>query len=113
MFNKRVKSKNKFNNPVLLKNFDKYKLKITVDDCVDQNLYHINYCFEQDNIFNIACPLRLIIPEFYGHAEKVNGCKYLVIERIGNNFDVLGDYKKVWSKILDKINQIAKTEYVF
>ena len=48
MVAKRFESKNKmpkyfFNNLVLLKNFDKSKLIITVHECVDRNVYHIDH----------------------------------------------------------------------
>ena len=36
-------SEKQLNNSVLLKNFDEYGVKITVDNCVDKNIYHINY----------------------------------------------------------------------
>ena len=64
-----------FNNSVLLKDFDKTKLKIVKYDCVDQYVYHIDYA---KNINNIN-PLYLIIPEFYGYIEEHEGRKYLNI----------------------------------
>ena len=54
-------SEKKLNNSVLLKTFDEYGVKITVDDCVDKNIYHINY---QKRFADAACPLHLIIPQF-------------------------------------------------
>ena len=109
---KRVMSNSgkKLNNSVLLKNFDEYGVKITIDDCVDKNIYHINY---QKRFANAACPLHLIIPEFYCHVELNNGCKYLVIEQIGNNIDVLADHKEMWTEIIRRINKISKSEHVF
>ena len=64
-----------FNNSVLLKEFDKTKLKIVKHDCVDRYVYHIDYV---KNINN-ANTLYLIIPKFYGYIEKHKGCKYLNI----------------------------------
>ena len=55
-----------FNKSVLLKDFDKTKLKIVKHDCVDQYVYHLDYV---KNINNVN-PLYLIIPEFYGHIER-------------------------------------------
>ena len=95
---------------MLLKNFGEYRLKITVDDCVDRNLYHISYT---RNTVGIAYPLHLVIPEFYGHVEENNGRNYLVITEIENNSDVLKDYKNVWDQILNKINKINKSASVF
>ena len=63
-----------FNDSVLLKDFDKTKLKIVKHDCVDRYVYHIDY------VKNINVnPLYLIIPEFYGYIEEHEGRKYLII----------------------------------
>ena len=110
MTTKRFKDdKKSLNNLALLKNFDEYKLKITVDDCVEANLYHINYM--RDDV-GVAYPLHLIIPEFTGHVKATDGRKYLVIDSIENNSDVL-KYKTVWNRILNKINGINNSAYVF
>ena len=98
------------NNLVLLKFFDKYKLKITVDNCVDANLYHINYM--RDDV-GVAYPLHLVIPEFTGHVKAIDEHKYLVIDSIENNCDVLKNYKTVWDRILNKVKTINNSAYVF
>ena len=99
-----------FNNSVLLKNFDKTKLKITQHDCVDRSIYHIDYAKTTNNIN----PLYLIIPELYGSIEEQNGYKYLIIKpQIDINKKVLTDYKKIWDKILKNINKINNSAYVF
>ena len=103
-------SKKKLNNSVLLKNFDEYGVKITVDDCVDKNICHINY---QKTYADVAYPLHLVIPEFYSHVEINNGRKYLVIEQIGKNLDILADHKEMWTEIIRRINKISKSEHVF
>ena len=64
-----------FNNSVLLKDFDKTKLKIVKHDCVDRYVYHIEYVKNINN-FN---PLYFIIPEFYGYIEERESHKYLNI----------------------------------
>ena len=64
-----------FSNSVLLKDFDKTKLKIVKHDCVYRYLYQIDYA---KNINNVN-PLYLIIPEFYGYIEEHEGRKYLNI----------------------------------
>ena len=76
-----------FNNSVLLKDFDKRKLKIVKHDCVDQYVYHIYYV---KNI-NHVNPLYLIIPEFYGYIEERQGRKYFNIALTGINNDVLSE----------------------
>ena len=45
--------------------------------------------------------------------ELSNGHKYLVIEQIGNDLDVLADQKEMWTEIIRRINKISKSEHVF
>ena len=59
-----------FSSSVLLKDFDKTKLKITQHDCVDRSIYHIDY----------VNPLCFVIPELYGSIEEQKNYKYLIIE---------------------------------
>ena len=73
-----------FNNSVLLKYFNKTKLKIIKHDCVDRYVYHIDYV---KNINNVN-PLYLIVFEIYGYIEEHEGCKYLNIALTGMNNDV-------------------------
>ena len=87
-----------FTNSVLLKDFDKTKLKIVKHDCVDRYVYHIDYA---KNINNVN-PLYLIIPGFYGYIEKHEGRKYSNIALTGMNNDVLSEYEKIWDGILEK-----------
>ena len=95
---------------VLLKDFDKTKLKITQHDCVGRSIYRIVYA----KTTNIVNPLYLIIPELYGSIKEQNSCKYLIIEpSIDINNEVLTDYKKIWDKILENINRINNSAYVF
>ena len=99
-----------FNNSVLLKDFDKTKLKITQHDCVNRSIYHIHYAKTTNNIN----PLYLIISELYGSIEEQNGYKYLIIKpSIDINKEVLTDYKKIWDKILKNINKINNSAFVF
>ena len=77
-----------FNNSVLLKDFDKTKLKIVKHDCVHRYVYHIDYV---KNINNVN-PLYLIIHECYGYIEEREGRKYLNIALTGINNDVLSKY---------------------
>ena len=96
------------NNSVLLKDFDKTKLKIVKHDCVDRYVYHIGYV---KNINNVN-PLYLIIPEFYGFIEKHEGRKYLNIALTGINNDVLSEYEKMWGGILKQVNKINDCAYI-
>ena len=95
---------------VLLKGFDKTKLKITQHDCVDRSIYHIDDAKTTNNVN----PLCLFIPEFYRSIEEQKGYKYLIIKPpIDINKEVLTDYKKTWDKILKNINKINNSAYVF
>ena len=95
---------------MLLKKFEKYKLKVTVHDCIDQNIYHVDYFRGVDGGNG---PLHLFIPEFYGHVKEHNGRNGHNGQNIGNNFEVLADHKKVWDQILKLINEINDSVYVF
>ena len=96
-------------NSVLLKDFDKTKLKILEHDCVDRFVYPIDYA----KSINSINPLYLTITEFYGSIEEHRGHKYLVITPIEINSDVLNYHKKVWNEIFKKINKINNSAYVF
>ena len=97
-----------FNNSVLLKDFDKTKLKIVKHDCVDWYVYHIDYV---KNINNVN-PLYLIIPKFYGYIEEHEGRKYLNIALTGMNNDVLSEYEKMWDGILEQVRKINDCTYI-
>ena len=95
---------------VLLKDFDKTKLKIAQHDCVDRSIYHIDY----EKTANNVNPLYLLIPELYGSIEEQKSYKYLIIKPpIDINKEVLTDYKKIWDKMLKKNNKINNFAYVF
>ena len=98
-----------FNNSVLLKDFDKTKLKIVKYDFVDRYVYHIDYA---KNINNIN-PLYLIISEFYGYNEEHEGRKYLNIALTGINNNVLSEYEKMWDGILEQIRKVNDCAYLF
>ena len=97
-----------FNKSVLLKDFDKTKLKIVKHDCVDQYVYHLDYV---KNINNVN-PLYLIIPEFYGHIEEHKGRKYLNITLTGMNNDILSEYEKIQDGILEQVRKINDYTYI-
>ena len=98
-----------FNNSVLLKDFDKTKLKIVKHDCVDRYVYHIDYV----KYINNVNPLYLTIPEFYGYIEEHEGRKYLNIALTGMNNDVLSEYEKMWDGILEQVRKINDCAYIF
>ena len=97
-----------FNNSVLLKDFDKTKLKIVKHDCVDRYVYHIDYA---KNINNVN-PLYLIIPELYGYIKEHEGRKYLNIALMGMKNDVLSEYEKIWDGILEQVRKFDDFGYI-
>ena len=97
-----------FNNSVLLKDFDKTKLKIVKHDCFDRYVYHIDYV---KNINNVN-PLYLIISEFYGYIEEREGRKYFNIALTGINNDVLSEYEEMCDGILEQVNKINDCVYI-
>ena len=97
-----------FNNSVLIKDFDKTKLKIVKHDCVDRYVYHIGYV---KNI-NDVNPLYLIIPGFYGYIEEHEGRKYLNIALTGINNDVLSEYEKMCDGMLEQVRKINDRAYI-
>ena len=98
-----------FNNSVLLKDFDKTKLKIVKHDCVDRYVYHIDYAKNINNVNSFY----LIIPEFYGYFEEHEDRKYLNIALTGMNNDVLSEYKKILDGILEQVKKINNCAYIF
>ena len=97
-----------FSNSVLLKDFDKTKLKIVKHDCIDRYVYHIDYA---KNINNVN-PSYLIIPKFYGYIEEHEGRKYLNIALTGMNNDALSEYEKIWDEILEHVRKINDCAYI-
>ena len=66
------------------------------------------------NNINSVNPLYLMINEMIGHFEEKNENKYLVLDEIDENKEVLNKYKEVWEGIkkeIETINGGEKIEY--
>ena len=66
------------------------------------------------NNINSVNPLYLMINEMIGHFEEKNENKYLVLDEIDENKEVLNKYKEVWEGIkkeIETINGGKKIEY--
>ena len=82
------------------------------------DIYYIGYVTikkicDYDNI-NIVNPLYLIINEMIGHFEEKNENKYLVLDELDENKEVLHKCKEVWEGIkkeIEIINSGEKIEY--
>ena len=66
------------------------------------------------NNINCVNPLYLIINEMIGHFDEKNENKYLFLDKIDENKEVLNKYKEVWEGIKkesETINSGEKIEY--
>ena len=93
-------------------------LKIDKKDCNEIDIYYIGYVTTKKigdcNNINSVNPLYLIINEMIGHFEEKNENKYLVLDEIDENKEVLNKYKEVWEGIkkeIETINGGEKIEY--
>ena len=98
-------------------------LKIDKKDYNEIGIYYIGYAtikkIDDYNNINSVNPLYLMINEMIGHfecnsIEEKNENKYLVLDEIDENIEVLNKYEKVWEGINKKIETInggEKIEY--
>ena len=104
---KQVKIKNRtyyfYNDQIDLKYFDAKLLKIDQKDYNGIHIYYIGYVTIKKigdyNDINSVNPLYLIINEMIGHVQEKNENKYLVLDEIDENKEVLNKYKEVWEGI--------------
>ena len=72
-----------------------------------KDFYYIGYVtikrIGDYNNINSVNPLYLIINEMIGHFEEKNENKYLVLDEINENKEVLNKYKEVWEGIKKEI----------
>ena len=117
-----------YNDQTDLKDFDAKLLKVDKKDYNEIDIYYIGYVTvkkigDYNNINNVN-PLYLIINEMIGHfecnsiecnsIEEKNENKYLVLDEIDENKEVLNKYKEVWEGIkkeIETINSGEKIEY--
>ena len=106
------------NDQIDLKYFDAKLLKIDKKDYKDIDIYYIGYMTVKKNAncnnINSVDPLYLMINEMIGHFEKKNGNKYLVLDDVDENEEVLKKYEEVWEGIkkeIEAINGGKKIEY--
>ena len=107
-----------YNDQTDLKDFDARLLKIDKKDYNETDIYYIGYVtikkIADYNNINSVNPLYLIISEMIGHFEKKNENKYLVLDDIDENKEVLEKYEEVWEgvkKEIETINSGKKIEY--
>ena len=92
-------------------------LKIDKKDYNEIDIYYIGYVtIKKIADYNINCvnPLYLIINEMTGYFEEKNENKYLVLDDVDGNKEVLKKYEEVWEGIkkeIETINGGEKIEY--
>ena len=93
-------------------------LKIDKKDYNEIDIYCTGYVtirrIGDYNNINSVNPLYLIINEMISHFEEKNTIKYLVLDEIDKNKEVLNKYKEVWQGIkkeIETINSGEKIEY--
>ena len=108
-----------YNDQIDLKDFDAKLLKIDKKDYKDIiNIYYISYETVKKtancNNINSIDPLYLMINEMIRHFEEKNENKYLVLNDVDENKEVLKKYEEVWEGIkkeIETINGGEKIEY--
>ena len=111
-----------FNNQINLKDFDAKFLKVDKKD-YEIDIYYIGYVTIEKianyNNINSVNLLYLMINEMIGHfecnsIEEKNENKYLVLDDLDENKEVLNKYEEVWEGIkkeTETINSREKTKY--
>ena len=103
------------NDHINLKDFDARLLKIDRKDYNEIDIYYIGYVtIKKIADYNINCvnPLYLMINEMIGHFEEKNENKYLVLDDVDGNKEVLKKYKEVWEDITKEIETINGDEKI-
>ena len=117
-----------YNDQIDLKDVDARLLKLDKKHYNEIDIYYIGYLTIKKigdcNNINSENPLYLMINEMIGHfecnsiecnsVEEKNENKYLVLDEIDENKEVLNKYKKVWEGIkkeIQTINSGKKIEY--
>ena len=107
-----------YKDQIDLKDFDARLLKIDKKDYNEIDIYYIGYVtikkIADYNNINSVNPLYLMINQMIGHFEEKNENKYLVLDEIDENKEVLNKYKEVWEGIkkeIETINGGEKIEY--
>ena len=103
-----------YNDQIDLKDFDAKLLKIDKKDYNEIDIYYIGYVTVKKiancNNINSVNPLYLMINEMIGHFEEKNGSRYLVLDDVDENKELLKKYKDVWEGIKKEIETINGRE---
>ena len=107
-----------YNDQINLKDFDARLLKVDKKNYKEIDIYYIGYVIVKKiancNNINSVNPLHLMINEMIRHFEEKNENKYLVLDDVDENKEVLKKYEEVWEGIkkeIETINGGEKIEY--
>ena len=107
-----------YNDQINLKDFDARLLKVDKKDYKEIDIYYIGYVTVKKiancNNINSVNPLYLMINEMIDHFEEKIGNKYLALDDVDENKEVLKKYEEVWEGIkkeIETINGGEKIEY--
>ena len=105
-----------YNDQIDLKDFDAKLLEIDKNDYNEIDIYYIGYVTAKKigdyNNINSVNPLYLIVNKMIGHFEEKNENKYLVLDEIDENKEVLNKYEEVWEGIEKEIETIISGEKI-
>ena len=106
------------NDQINLKDFDASLLKVDKKYYKEIDVYYIGYEIFKEiaNCSNINSvnPLYLMLDKMIGQFEEKSGNKYLVLDDVNENKEVLKKYEEIWEGIkkeIETINGGEKIEY--
>ena len=99
-----------YNNQISIIDFDARLLKVDKNNYKEIDIYYTGYVTVKTiancNNINSVNPLYLMIDKMIGHFEEKNENKYLVLDDIDENKEVLQKYEEVWNGIKKEIETI-------
>ena len=105
-----------YNEQTDLKDFNARLLKIDKKDYNEIDIYYIGYVTIKKigdyNNINSVNPLYLMINRMIDHVEEKNEIKYLVLDDIDENKEVLNKYEEIWEGIKKEIETINSGEKI-
>ena len=99
-----------YNDQIDLKDFDANLLKINKNDYNEIDIYYIGYVtvkkISDYNNINSVNRLYLMIDQMIGHFEEKDEIKYLVLDEINENKEVLKNMKKFGRVLKKKLKKL-------
>ena len=99
-----------YNDQIDLKDFDANLLKINKNDYNEIDIYYISYVtvkkISDYNNINSVNRLYLMIDQMIGHFEEKDEIKYLVLDEINENKEVLKNMKKFGRVLKKKLKKL-------